>query len=169
MSGKETKVIPACTPQLTTMLKYPNNRDYLRNQNWNHNSGNIHCIYNITSATGYINLTVTQLTTTGYDWNSAFHKCYFSGLAFKTLVSKIFSTEKLKYKAPRDCQAAKHSVYYVCGNFTSRYNLTGRHDKSMIDVISDTGWFTDCGLFLSILQPSVNWSACEHNTMQEKP
>ena len=53
-------------------------------------------------------------------------------------MSKIFSEEELKYKAPRDCQAAKHSAYYLCENFTSRYNITGRHDKSMMDIISET-------------------------------
>ena len=43
---------------------------------------NLHCIYNITSTSGYVNLSISELALDGFNWKSIFYECFLGGAAF---------------------------------------------------------------------------------------
>ena len=100
------------------------------------NDQNLLCVYNITSSSGYINLSITEMTVRGFDWNSGFYDCFLGGAAFRTVLH-FYSDEEAKRYAAR-MFGKEHHTRYLCDNYTSKYNMKGMYDKSMMDVISHT-------------------------------
>ena len=97
---------------------------------------NLLCVYNLTSASGYINLSITEMTVRGFDWDSGFYRCFLGGAAFRTALH-VYSEEGAKRYGAR-MFGKKHHTRYLCDNCTSKYNMTGIYDKSMMDIISHT-------------------------------
>ena len=88
---------------------------------------NLLCVYNLTSTSGYINLSITEMTVRGFDWDSGFYRCFLGGAAFRSVLHRRFGRLK-----------KQHHTRYLCHNYTSKYNMTGIYDKSMMDIVSHT-------------------------------
>ena len=98
---------------------------------------NLFCTYNITSTSGYINLSISDMRIRGFDWGSGFNPCFLGGAAFRTALH-WYTEEEAKKSSVRSISATKHHTRYMCDNYTSKYNMKGRFDKSMMDIISHT-------------------------------
>ena len=94
------------------------------------------CVYNLKSTSGYINQSITEMTVRGFDWDSGIYRCFLGGAAFRTVLH-IYSEDGAKRYAAR-MFGKQHHTRYLCDNYTSKYNMTGIYDKSMMDIISHT-------------------------------
>ena len=100
---------------------------------------NFHCVYNITSTSGYINLSVSELTVNGFDWNSNYYDCFLGGVAFTFDVNRLDSSYR---ESERTYSVKKRSdlydMRYLCDNYTSKYDMKSMFDKSLMDLVSNT-------------------------------
>ena len=89
-----------------------------------------HCVFNITTEHGYVNVSVTRLTYIGVDFkyprsirSSDFRECLQGGVAFSLEMRKKF-----------------FSMKHLCHNYSSNPNNkeTDNHDKPMMNIISST-------------------------------
>ena len=89
---------------------------------------NQQCVYNITSRTGYVNLSVTKLTYSGYlfgdEGRTDLYKCNLGGVAFNKETGKgyVFQT--------------------ICDNYTSSDSVQKTGEKILMNIISPDrdGW-----------------------------
>ena len=96
---------------------------------------NFHCVYNITSSSGYVNLSVSELSVGGFGWNSNYYECFLGGVAF------TFDVERLdkSYRESEQTYSVKrrsdiYDMRYLGDNYTSKYNMKDVFDKSLMDV-----------------------------------
>ena len=68
VSGKQSVMLPPCGGKPL--------------QNSVNTELNLHCIYNITSTSGYVNLSISELTVNGFNWKYIFYECFLGGAAF---------------------------------------------------------------------------------------
>ena len=99
---------------------------------------NLHCIYNITSASGYVNLSISELTVDGFDWISNYYKCFMGGAAFifNGVVYDSYMESVMRYSIKSS--SYNFDIRYLCDNYTSKYHLKDVFDKSLMDIVSDT-------------------------------
>ena len=107
--------LPPCTNTLMLDKKlWDERRRYLQNTN-------LHCVYHVTSETGYVNLSITKLTYSGYDlsgplWVSGL--CYEGGVA----INRVLEDRMMN----------------LCNNYTFTFKMDNRSEAFMMSIISDT-------------------------------
>ena len=86
-------------------------------ENWDH--GNLHCVYNITSERGYVNLSITKLTYIGYNFDDLLPKTRFHGQCYQGGVTLTASPRNQNF----------------CNNCTSN---PATEEKYLMNIVSDT-------------------------------
>ena len=148
ISGNEQMYLPPCLVESakTSRPKWFGRKNHFKPSSVDQadpKDRNVLCVCNLTSSSGYINLTITEMTIRGFDWDSGFYKCFLGGAAFRTVLH-VYSEEGAKKYAAR-MFGRGHHTRHLCDNYISKYNMTGIYDnmtgiydKSMMDIISHT-------------------------------
>ena len=115
--------LPPCTiEKLTTAVilqkSYKQNK-LLNKKEENLLHGNLHCVYNIISERGYVNLSITKLTYIGYNFDDLLPRSTFLVQCYQGGVALITSP-----KSP-----------HFCNNYTSSPTTEGKY---LMNIVSDT-------------------------------
>ncbi len=129
-------VLPPCmaeSPKVFQVL------DDIKNRILQPKSNNFHCVYNLTSKSGFVNLSISQMIYSGpYFTEPRFQECLYGGVAYDTGRSEHAN------KAPKDysfwVKEGPHvtEIQYLCDNYSSVMNENDTLQKVLMNIVSHT-------------------------------
>ena len=115
-------LLPCTIEKLTSadILQKSYNKNKLLNRiEENRHHRNLHCVYNITSERGYVNLSITKLTCVGYNFNDLLPRSKFHSQCYQGGVTLITS----------------HKNKHFCNNYTPN---PATDETYLMNIVSDT-------------------------------
>ncbi len=126
-------VLPPCTKELSRIYgskTFPY-RVYLEQ-----NSRNLHCIYNLTSDYGFINLSISKVTYSGPDFvDTGYQNCLYGGVAVEAGIKHLYDTASFDKHASVFRRPDLKEVQYLCDNYTSEMNKNETLGKIMMNIV----------------------------------
>ncbi len=134
--GKGSIVLPPCTTESPKVFHV---LDDTKNRFLQPKSNNFHCVYNLTSKSGFVNLSITKMKYIGPDFTEPeFQGCLYGGVAYDT------GKREHANNPPRDysfwVQGGPHvtDIHYLCDNYSSVMNENDTLQKVLMNIVSHT-------------------------------
>ncbi len=133
---KGNTVLPPCmteSPKVFQVL------DDTKNKILQPKSNNFHCMYHLTSKSGFVNLSITKMTYSGPDFTEpSFQGCLHGGVAYNTGRSEHANNPPFDYSFWVKGGPHVTEIQYLCDNYSSVMNENDTLQKVLMNIVSHT-------------------------------